>query len=293
MSATGLSGGPAGELTARGRTDGFGTGALRWWRRLGGAGVVALLALAFGALATGEDGTDRDSGFWALIVLACTYAGVPLSRLVSGVAHGAALVARHALAGAGLGLVSAVVLDVAFHSDDVGSVLLVPLLICLPAGALVGAGTAVLALLVPRRAAVGLALVGVAATAALAWLTFRPAAPYDLFAVDATPEVAAAGGATGLAERTREAVQDAGAGQDLRTATVWRGAGEQVTAGLGPSRPHLRFTPTEDLAVSRAGGQAVRLITVRVRGQSAACVVVDAGATDVLDGACDDLDPVR
>src|SRR3712207_4640073 len=72
MTTTGLSGGPAGPLTSPARTDGFGTGALRWWRRSAGAGVVALLALAFAALATGEDGTDRDSGFWALIVLACT-----------------------------------------------------------------------------------------------------------------------------------------------------------------------------------------------------------------------------
>ncbi|WP_432571484.1 hypothetical protein [Kineococcus sp. SYSU DK005] len=283
------------------RTDAFGTGALRWWRRLAGAAVVALAALAFAALARGEDGTDRDAGFWALVVLACTYAGVPLSRALSGTARGARLLGRHALAGAGLGAVAAVVLDTAFSSEDVGSllVLLVPLFaLC---GAVVGAGTAVLALLVPARVAAAVALAGVLATAALAWLVFRPPAPYDLVAVDATQEVAAAGGTTGLAERVVRAVEGDAAGgdwrtdlrTDLRTAPAWDVLAEQVTAGLGQSRAHFSSTPTEDLPTSRATGQAVRLITVRVREQDAACVVVHAAATDVLDGTCEDLDLVR
>ncbi|WP_432484095.1 hypothetical protein [Kineococcus esterisolvens] len=293
MSTTGLNGEPAQEVTSRVRTDAFGTGALRWWRRLAGAGVVALLALAFGALATGQDGTDRDSGWWALVVVACTYVGVLLSRLLSGAARGARLLGRHALAGAGLGLVAAVILDRVFYSDDVGSllILLVPLfLLC---GALVGAGTAALALLVPPRAAVAVALVGVAATAALAWLTFRPAAPYDLFAVDATEQVTAAGGAAGLAGRVVQAVEGTAAGGDLRTVLAWEVIAEEASAGLSHSQPHFRSTPAEDLAISRSTGQAVRLVTVRVRGESAACVVIDADTTDVLGGACEDLDLVR
>ncbi|WP_432534888.1 hypothetical protein [Kineococcus arenarius] len=293
MSTTGLSGGRAAGLGARVRTDGFGTGALRWWRRLAGAGVVALLALVFAALATGQDGTDRDAGWWALVVLATTYAGVLLSRLVSGSARGAALLGRHALAGAGLGLVLAVVLDVAFHSEEIGSLLLLLVPLFLLCGALVGVGAAALALLVPPRAAAAVALAGVAATAALAWLTFRPAAPYDLVAVDATEEVAAAGGAAGLAERLARAVERTAAGADLRTALAWEVVAEEASAGLSQSRPHLVFTPAEDLAVSRATGQAVRLVTVRVRDQSSACVVIDADATDVLGGACEDLDLVR
>ncbi|WP_432504578.1 hypothetical protein [Kineococcus arenarius] len=293
MSATGLNGEPAREVTSRVRTDAFGTGALRWWRRLAGAGVVALLALAFGALATGQDGTDRDSGWWALVVVACTYVGVLLSRLLSGAARGAGLLGRHALAGAGLGLVLAVVLDVAFYSADVGSLLVLLVPIGLLAGALVGAGTAALALLVPPRAAAAVALVGVVATAALAWLTFRPAAPYDLFAVDATEQVTAAGGAAGLAERVVQTVDRTAAGADLRTAPAWEVVAEEASAGLSQSQPHLVFTPAEDLALSRATGQAVRLVTVRVRGESAACVVIDADAADVLGGACEDLDLVR
>ena len=279
------------------RTDAFGAGALRWWRRLAGAAVVALLALAFGALARGEDGTDRDGGFWALIVLACAYAGVPISRAVSGSARGARLVGRHALAGAGLGLVAAVVLDTAFYSEDVGSLLVLLVLLFALCGAVVGAGTAGLALLVPRRAAATVALAGVLASAALAWLVFRPAAPYDLVAVDATQEVAAAGGTTGLARRVVRAVEGSAASgdsrTDLRTAPAWDVLAEQVSADLGQSRAHFSSTPTEDLATSRATGQAVRLITVRVREQDAACVVVHAGATEVLGGACEDLDLVR
>ncbi|WP_369069421.1 hypothetical protein [Kineococcus terrestris] len=291
MSTTG-----AGTTTSsRARTDGFGTGAARWWRRLAGAGVVAVLALAFAALgqATSLDGTDRDAGFWALLVVACTYAGVLLSRLVSGSAHDAGLVGRHAAAGAGLGLVAAVLLDVAFYSEDVGWLwpLLVP--VGLAAGTLVGTGTAVLALVVPHRAAPAVALLGVAAVAALVWLTFRPAAPFDLVALDDTPEVATAGGATGLAEATREAVERAGADGDLRTGEWALVLSDDVTSGMGGSRPHGRATPVEDLPLSRETGQPVRLITVRVRGAESACVVVEADATSVLDGACEDLDLVR
>ncbi|NAZ84653.1 hypothetical protein [Kineococcus indalonis] len=267
------------------RTDAFGTGALRWWRRLAGAGVVALAALTFGALATGEDGTDRDSGWWALIVLACTYTGVLLSRLLSGAARGAALVGRHALAGAGLGLVAAVILDRVFYSQEVGSLLLLLVPLFLLCGAVVGAGTAALALLVPPRAAVAVALMGLAATAALAWLVFRPAAPYDLLALDATEQVAAAGGVAGLP------------GRGVRAAPAWEVVAGQASAGLSHSQPHFRSTPAEDLAISRSTGQAVRLVTVRVRGESAACVVSDADATadaaGVLGGACADLDLTR
>ena len=98
------------------RADAFGAGAARIWRRLAGAGVVALLALAFGVLATGEDGTDRDSGWWALIVVATTYVGALLSSWGTGSARGG-LLARHAGAGVALGLALAAVLTAVFAEE--------------------------------------------------------------------------------------------------------------------------------------------------------------------------------
>ncbi|GAA4974983.1 hypothetical protein [Kineococcus glutinatus] len=269
--------------------DGFGAGAVRWWRRLAGAGVVSLLALGFGVLAI--DDLDRDGRVWALLVLACTYTGVLVSRFVSGSARGGALVARHAAAGTALGLVLALVLTVAFPGSPELFVLWA--VICLPSGALVGAGAAAAALLVPQRAAAVVAVAGVLAAGALAYLAFRPLAPHDLFAVEPTEQVAAAGGAGGLAERTREAVERIGAGGDLRTATTWETVASQVSTGLGDAQAHLRFTPAEDLPTSALTGERVRLITVEVRGQDSACVIVDVDAARVADDACRDLDLTR
>ena len=288
MTGTGLrSGGSTGAAGVP--ADGFGAGAVRWWRRLAGAGVVSLLALAFGVLAV--DDLDRDGRVWALVVLACTYTGVLVSRFVSGPARGGALVARHGAAGTALGLVLALVLTLGFPGSSELFVLWV--VICLPAGALVGAGTAVVALLVPARAAALVAVAGVLAAGALAFLAFRPLAPYDLFAVEPTGQVAAAGGAEGLAQRTREAVERTGAGGDLRATAVWQTAGTEVSTGLGNAQQHLRSTPVEDLPTSALTGEPVRLITVEVRGQDSACVVVDADAARVADGACQDLDLIR
>ncbi|WP_328291339.1 hypothetical protein OG218_01110 [Kineococcus sp. NBC_00420] len=292
MTTTGLSDGSGSLADSRASKvgDGFGVGATRWWRRLAGAGVVAVLAAAVGALATGEDGVDRDAGFWALVVLGCSYAGVLVSFLVSGSARGGRLVARHAGAGAGLGLVLAVALTV-----WVGDVawLGLWLLICLPAGALVGAVTAWVALMLPRRVVSWVALLGVVAMASLVWSTFRPQPPYDLFAVDATEQVSAAGGAVGLAERVRAAVERAGAGGDFRTDTSWAAVSNEVSGDLGGARPHLRFTVDEDLPVSTVTGERVRVMTVQVRGGGAACVITDAGAVRVVDGTCQDLDVLR
>ena len=270
--------------------DAFGAGAGRIWRRLAGAGVVALLALVFGVLATGEDGTDRDGGWWALVVVATTYVGAVLSWWISAAARGAVL-ARHAWAGAVLGLVLAAVLTACCSSG--AGVLVVLGLIGVPAGALVAAAAAGAGLVVPARVAPVVALAGVLAAASLAWFTVRPAPPYDLVAVDATQEVAAAGGAEGLARRTAEAVQRAGRGGDPTSAPAWQDVGAEVSAGLGDARAHLRSTRVQDLPVSKATGQRTRLITVRVRGEGAWCVVLDPGAARVVEGACEDLDLVR
>lgn len=253
--------------------------------------MVALLALAFGAVATGEDGRDRDGGFWALVVLSCTYVGVLVSRLVSGRAWGAALVARHAVAGVGVGLVLAVGLTIwSRDADWLG----LWLLICLPAGALVGAVTAGSALAVPQGVAPGLALVGVLATAALLWLTLRPQPPYDLVAVDSTEQVAAAGGAVGVAQRVAAAVERTGGTGDLRTAPWWEAVADEVSGRFIDSRPALSFTGVQDLPASAATGERVRLMTVRVRGAESACVVVEAGAARVVPGgSCEDLDVTR
>ncbi|GAA0306199.1 hypothetical protein [Kineococcus aurantiacus] len=283
MAVDGSAGGSAGPARAQ---DGFGVGALRWWRRAAGAGLVALAALALGALATGEDGTDRDAGFWALLVLACTWVGVAVSAAVSGRARGRALVARHAAAGAGVGLLLAAALTVWLR--DPGWLFLW-LLVCLPAGALAGAVTAAAALAVPRRAAPAVALLGVLATAALGWLTFRPQPPYDLLAVDATGPVVAAGGAAGLADRVAGAVREAGAGGDLRAAPVWEAAATGVFDGFADARPHVTSTAAQDLPTSAASGERVRAVTVRVRGGGSACLVVGAGTTRVSDGPCDGL----
>ncbi|WP_328291232.1 hypothetical protein OG218_00425 [Kineococcus sp. NBC_00420] len=292
MTTTGLPDGSESPADSRaGRVgDGFGIGAARWWRRLAGAGVVAMLATAFGALATGEDGVDRDAGFWALVVLGCSYAGVLVSFLVSGAARGGRLVVRHAGAGAGLGLVLGVALTL-WVGDVVW--LWLWLLICLPAGALVGAITAWVALTLPRQVVPWVALLGVVATASLVWSTFRPQPPYDLFAVDATEQVSAAGGAVGLADRVRAAVERTSAGDDFRADTFWEAVSDEVSGDLGGARPHLRFTVDEDLPVSTVTGERVRVMTVQVRGGGAACVITDAGAVRVVDGACEDLDVVR
>lgn len=253
--------------------------------------MVALLALASGAFATGEDGRDRGTGFWALVVLSCTYAGVPVSRLVSGRARGAALVARHAVAGVAVGSVLAVGLTIWTRDPDW---LGVWLLICLPAGALVGAVTAGLALAVPRRVAPGLALLGVLATAALSWSTLRPLPPYDLVAVDATQQVAAAGGAVGVAQRVAEEVERAGGAGDLRSSPRWEAVADGVSNELIHSRPALSFTDVPDLPTSVATGERVRLMTVRVRGAGSACVVVEASTAEVVSGgSCEDLDLAR
>jgi len=295
MTMTELTDGPSGPvglaIAVDVRADGFGAGAARIWRRLAGAGVVALFALAFGVLATGQDGTDRDSGWWALVVAATTYVGALLSWWVAGAVRGAALVARHAWAGTALGLALAVALTV-FFSDGVGYIVVFAL-VGMPAGALVGAVAACAGLVVPRRVAPVVAVLGVVAVVLLVWLTFRPTAPYDLFAVDATEQVVAAGGAEGLAHRTQEAVERAASGGDLTPAPVWESAGTSVSADLSPAIPHLRFTPVEALPTSKVTGERVRLITVSVRGERSSCVVVDPGAARVVNGACEDLDLVR
>ncbi|WP_432510039.1 hypothetical protein [Kineococcus sp. SYSU DK001] len=280
----------SGSPAAPGSADAFGAGAVRVWRRLAGAGVVALLALAFGLLSTGDDGTDRDGAWWALVVVVTTYVGAVLSWWITGTARGAVLVARHAAAGAVLGVVLAAVLT-GWFSEGVG-IFVVFALIGVPAGALVAAVAAGAGLVVPRRVAPVVAAAGAVAVAGSAFVTFRPEPPYDLFAVDATPGVAAAGGAAGLAQRTAETVEQAGGGGDLTAAVVWEELG-RVSEDLGQAGQHLRFTPVEDLPVAKATGQRTRLITVRVRGQEAACVVVDPAVARVVDGACEDLDLVR
>ena len=196
--------------------------------------------------------------------------------------------ARHAGAGVGLGLVAAVALAV-----WVGDVawLGLWLVICLPAGAAVGAVTAGVALVLPRAVVPWVALLGVAAAAVLVWFTFRPQAPFDLFAVDATEQVAAAGGAVGLAERVESAVKETGG--DLRTDPSWEAVSEKVSGDLSGARPHLRFTLAEDLPTSTVTGERVRVMTVQVRGGEAACVITDAGAVRVAGGACQDLDVVH
>ncbi|MER7074198.1 hypothetical protein, partial [Terrabacter sp. NPDC000476] len=141
MTATRFTDHPDGsERSAAPGRDAFGTGAARVWRRLAGAGVVALLALVFGLLFTGEDGTDRDSGWWALVVVVTTYVGAVLSWWVTGAARGGRLLVRHAAAGAVLGLVLVVVLTVWF-SSGVG-LLVVLAVVGVPAGALVGTAAA-------------------------------------------------------------------------------------------------------------------------------------------------------
>ncbi|NIZ92988.1 hypothetical protein [Kineococcus rubinsiae] len=278
------------EVAAAAPADGFGAGPWRWWRRSAGAGVVSLLALGFGMLATGLDGDDRDSGFWALLVVACTWLGVPVSRWTSGQARGAALVARHAWSGTVLGLVAAVALSLWFGSGL--GLLVVVALVALPAGALVGAATAALALLVPRLAAPVVAVLGVVAVGLLALHTFRAPPPYDLVAVDDTGQVSAVGGATGLAALTQDAVERAGSGGDLRAAPLWQTVPDLFTA-VSDARPASHSADVDDLPVARATGERVRLVTVRVRDRASACVVVEARTTRVLDGACEDLDLVR
>ncbi|NAZ74738.1 hypothetical protein GTQ99_04775 [Kineococcus sp. T13] len=199
--------------------------------------------------------------------------------------------ARHAVAGIGVGLVLAVGLTIWTRDADW---LGLWLLICLPAGASVGAVTAALALVVPQRVAPGLALVGVLATAALFWLTLRPQPPYDLVAVDATVQVAAAGGAVGVAQRVAEEVERAGGAGDLRSSPRWEAVADGVSSGFIDSRPASSFTDVADLPTSVVTGERVRLMTVRVRGAESVCVVVEASTAEVVSGgSCEDLDLAR
>ena len=135
---------------------------------------------------------------------------------------------------------------------------------------------------------------GVLAAVVLFWLTLRPQPPYDLVAVDATGQVAAAGGAGGVARRVAEEVERAGGAGDLRTGLWWEAVADQVSGEFIDSRPASSSTDVADLPVSAGTGERVRLVTVRVRGAGSACVVVTADAARVVpDGSCEGLDLTR
>lgn len=261
------------DTTVRAAGDPFGGDVReRLWRRLAGAGLAVTLAAGGFTL-----GTTELLPFVTIGALVVYVLGVPTSWAI--VRRGRAPILRHAVAGAGVGMIAAMIMSLVGASFAWWPLYA---LYAVAVGAPVAALAAWFGLVLPGAWIRPVALVGLLVTAVAlpigTWLERRPPAPHDFVIVHDPPAMMHhVADAYALAEEIAARFERLAAeGYDRTAHATWVVVSQELGEGeLSGVASWIRLTTDERLPTLRSSGEAVRLVTTILDGDPRrGCVVV-------------------